>query len=151
MDSLTLPDFLKTEENLDGFLRSFQSGTFPKKEWTHGAHVVLAASVLWAEPVRIALPLIRDGIRCYNVAQGTANTANSGYHESLTRLWVGVVAAFLASLPADSSRLEAAVAAHRQFSRAGGMFRCWYSFDVIQSEEARAAWVPPDTPPAVIF
>ena len=114
------------------------------KQWTHGAHVAMAASVLWSEPVRVALPLIREGIKKFNVAQGGANTATSGYHETLTRLWVGLVAGFLASLPADASRLEAVRAAHRRFAGERGFFKSWYSFDVVKSERARAEWVPPD-------
>jgi hypothetical protein len=37
------------------------------------------------------------GIRRYNVLYGVANTATSGYHESITRFYVWRIARFLAT------------------------------------------------------
>lgn len=141
------PAFLNSGDDLNVFLEGFWSGTFPGKQWTHGAHVAMAACVLWSEPIRIALPMIRDGIRAYNVAQGGQNTPTSGYHETLTRLWIGAVAAFLATLPADIGRLEAAQAAYARFAGSSSMFKPMYSFDLVKSEQARAEWVAPDAGP----
>jgi hypothetical protein len=146
MTVLDDPPYLDNEATLDAFLAGFHDGTFPIREWTHGAHVVMATAVLWVHPVPAALDLVRDAIRAYNEAQGGVNTATSGYHETLTRLWLAAVAAFLASLPRGCSRVEAARLAWREFSTQRTLFKEWYSYDLVTSVVARAEWQPPDRP-----
>lgn len=139
----SLPPWLASEESLDAFMDGFRNGTFPIAWWTHGAHVAMAAVVLWNTPVHRAVHEIRVAICSYNESQGGKNTATSGYHETLTRLWVGVVAAALAALPSGTGRLEAARHAYRAFARRPDFFRDWYDYDLLASTEARREWVPP--------
>src|SRR5579862_1265383 len=76
------------DESLDAFLDAFAAGTFPKANWTHAAHVTMAACYLQMYPQPEATRRIREGIRHYNECQGTPNTADSGYHETLTLFWI---------------------------------------------------------------
>jgi uncharacterized protein len=140
----SLPPWLASEERFDAFLAAFVGGTFPIAWWTHGAHVAMAASVLWSMPVRQALTVIRERIKCYNVSQGGQNTESSGYHETLTRLWIGAVASLLATLPDACTRLEAARRAHHAFARRSSLFRGWYDTDLLKHNAARRDWVAPD-------
>ena len=86
-------EHLATPEAFDAFLRGFELGTLPKSEWTHGAHVAAAANYLFDSDVKTVLPLMRTRISAYNLAVGGANTPRSGYHETLTRFWLLIVAA----------------------------------------------------------
>jgi hypothetical protein len=140
------PGYLESEATLDAFLAAFHDGTYPIKQWTHGAHIVMATAVLWTHPMPAALDLTRGAIRKYNEAQGGQNTATSGYHETLTRLWLAAVAAFLASLPPACSRVEGARLAWHEFSSRRMLFKEWYSYDLVTSVQARATWQPPDRP-----
>lgn len=140
----SLPPWLASEAAFDDFLAAFEAGTFPIAWWTHGAHVAMAAAFLWSLPVAQALATVRDRIRHYNVSQGGANTESSGYHETLTRLWIGAVASSLASLPASCTRLEAARRAHHAFARRSSLFRDWYETDLLKHHAARRDWVAPD-------
>lgn len=140
----SLPPWLESEEAFDEFLAGFEAGTFPIAWWTHGAHVAMAAAYLWTTPVPRALPLVREHIRHYNVRQGGQNTETSGYHETLTRLWIGAVASALASLPASCTRLEAARRAHHVFGRRSSLFRDWYDPDLLKHNAARRDWVAPE-------
>lgn len=139
-----LPPWLASERTLDAFLAAFRDGTFPLASWTHGAHVAMAAAVLWETPVIRALDDIRDAIKRYNLCQGGENTESSGYHETLTRLWLGVVAAALAGVPTGSTRLGAVRHAYRAFARRSAYHRDWYAYDVVKSTQARREWVAPD-------
>ena len=139
----SLPPWLKSADALDAFMDAFRSGTFPIAWWTHGAHVAMAAAVLWDAPVQRALNEIRAAIRLYNESQGGQNTESSGYHETLTRLWIGVVAASLAALPTGTGRLEAARHVYRAFAHRSDFFRDWYDDDLLTSSGARRGWVPP--------
>ena len=137
-------DYWASPQALDDFLRRFEDGTFPKAEWDHQAHVVMAASYLLAHPMEQATEIIRRRIPAYNVAQGGQNTDTSGYHETLTIFWIRVVAAFLASLDPALSRVEKVGRVAEHFAARRGLFRHYYSFDVPASTEARKRWIEPD-------
>ncbi len=86
---------------------------------------------------------MKRGIVAYNEAVGTANTATSGYHETLTRFWAGVVVDHLRAA-APPTRLDAVRSAVAAFGAARGLHAAHYSFDVVADRRARAEWVPPD-------
>lgn len=138
------PAYLESEATLDAFLAGFHDGTFPIAQWTHGAHVVMAVGVLWRHAVPHALTVAREAIRHYNERQGGRNTATSGYHETLTRLWLGAIAGFLATVPTDCGRVEAARLAWYAFAGQRSLFKEWYSYDLVSSVAARADWCAPD-------
>ncbi|HEX4936756.1 MAG TPA: alpha/beta hydrolase [Gemmatimonadaceae bacterium] len=139
-----LPSWLADEASLDAFLASFHDGTFPITWWTHGAHVGMASAVLWSTSVPQALDLIREAIKRYNTSQGGHNTDSSGYHETLTRLWIGALASSLSTLPPGTTRLEAVRRMYRAYARRSAFFRDWYSIDLLKSQPARRGWVAPD-------
>lgn len=112
--------------------------TLPKPEWTHEAHVAACVAAVREHGHDDALVLLRDGIRRYNEATGVENTPTSGYHETITRYYVHVVAAI-----ADQPFAE--VLAHDTAGREGPL-RHW-SREVLFSSEARADWVEPDLAP----
>ena len=80
---------------------------------------------------------IRFGIIHYNECQGTANTEASGYHETLTRFWIGVVAKSLAEADSEQSELEGVNQLVEAYAGRAGLWRDYYSFDLIQSVESR--------------
>jgi hypothetical protein len=141
------PPYLADEAALDAFLAAWRAGTLPKPDWTHAAHVAVCAAQAWGggtvDEVFLAM---KRGIVAYNTAVGTANTATSGYHETLTRFWAGVVVAHLRAA-APPSRLEAVRSAVATLGAARGLHRAHYSFDVVADRRARAGWVPPDRAP----
>ena len=66
--------------------------SLPKPEWTHQAH--LAAGLAWVQRhgLDAAIPHARASIRRYNEATGVANTDHGGYHETITRYFLTVLA-----------------------------------------------------------
>ena len=134
--------FACSEPALSGFLGYWRTGTLPKKEWTHAAHVAVAACYVFDHPADEALQKIRAGIIHYNACVGTANTDHSGYHETLTRFWCGLIADFRRTC-AFSSRLEFVRAALNRFGRDSSLFRNYYTFDVVKDVRARHEWIAP--------
>ncbi|MGA8510117.1 MAG: hypothetical protein WB762_31290, partial [Candidatus Sulfotelmatobacter sp.] len=63
----------------------------PRDEWTHAAHVAVGAYYATKDP-ETAVDRVKRGIVEYNEATGIENTATSGYHETLTMLWLAIVA-----------------------------------------------------------
>src|SRR4249919_698199 len=83
-------------QGIAAFIREFEACTLPKPRWTHQAHLLVGLWYLSTHAPGEALNLVRERIRAYNLAVGTANTDHSGYHETLTRLYLNGIAAHLA-------------------------------------------------------
>ena len=136
--------FLASDESLADFIERFERGTWPKPLWTHSAHLAVATWYLYSLPVAEATERVRDGIRSYNEAVGTRNTEDSGYHETLTLFWLGIVSDRLSRDDRPARILDAVRLVVAEFGARRDLYRDYYSFDVVKSREARAKWVPPD-------
>lgn len=88
-----------------------------------------------------ALARARERIARYNEAQGGKNTADAGYHETLTVFWINRVAD---AIPAGASRLNAVKFVVEMLGSRRDLWREYYTFDLVKSREARAKYVAPD-------
>ena len=140
------PEHLANPDALASFLTGFERGTLPKPEWTHGAHIAVAASYLFSSTAESVLPAVRERITSYNTAVGTANTDTSGYHETLTRFWLCIVEELLRQRE-PGSRLDAARIAVAIFGQARTLHTLYYSGDVVRDSVARREWRAPDLLP----
>lgn len=139
-------EHLATPEAFDAFLRGFEQCTLPKQEWTHGAHIAAAANYLFLSNIDVVLPLMRARIQAYNLSVGGANTATSGYHETLTRFWLIIVAELLRQRQ-PVSRLDAVRQAVAIFGESRALHTLYYSGDVVKDPSARQTWRAPDLLP----
>ncbi|HEV8041986.1 MAG TPA: hypothetical protein VGP62_24115 [Bryobacteraceae bacterium] len=138
-------DLLENEQAFAEFLNQFERGTLPKAIWTHAAHLAIGTWYLVTIPEeKAAIDRVRTGIQHYNVCVGTANTGDSGYHETLTLFWLNTIQRFLADTGGMSGTLDKVRSVVAEFSGQRDLFRQYYSFDVVASREARARWMPPD-------
>jgi hypothetical protein len=135
--------FAATEQTLGEFIDGWERGTLPKKSWTHGAHVGVAAYFAFEYPADVLLRVMRLGIRHYNLASGGMNTEDHGYHETLTRFWADEVGKFVRT-GQFGSRLCAVVAALHWFGGRSDYYKGFYSFDVVADRQARKVWIAPD-------
>jgi len=134
---------LKSESELQRFVEAWKSGRLPKAEWTHAAHVAMAAYFAFDHAAEATFAIMKAGILHHNTSGGTPNTEDNGYHETLTRFWAGEIGAFIRT-GRFPSRLEAVRAAVEEFGRDRDRFRQFYSFDVVRDRRARREWVAPD-------
>ena len=138
-------DPLDSNESLQRFIGEFEAGTYPIEKWKHREHVIMASWYLMQLTTHEATPTIRAGIQRYNVSQGGQNTSTSGYHETLTIFWIHILANALRSANKDVlTRIRAMTA---EFGMKAGLFREYYSFDVVKSVESRYQWMEPDLKP----
>ena len=133
----------ESDSSLAALIEGFEQGTYPKEDWTHQAHVAMAAHYLTLHPLPEATRIIRARIPAYNLAQGGRNTDDAGYHETLTIFWIWIVAGFLAGLPETTPRLRMIAAAAERFGAESALHRKFYEHNVIGDLEARRHWVPP--------
>jgi hypothetical protein len=143
-DSTTnCPAFLQNEMALDAFLARWKAGKLSKPEWTHTAHVAMAAYFAYDLAPEAAFQLARNGILHHNKSVGTANTEDHGYHETLTRFWSEQIGGFVRARK-FTSRFAAAREAVAMFGNDRDRYKLFYSFDVPGDRRARREWVPPD-------
>lgn len=91
----------------------------------------------------IALEKMRLGVRAFNEARGVVNSDSSGYHETVTKFWIELIKSFVG----DHSKNNEEEIAERLVEQFGGkknIYASYYSFDVINSVEARKRWIAPD-------
>ena len=133
--------------DLDDFAARFVACRIPKPEWTHLAHLAIGMWHIHTYGADEALTRLRAGIRRLNDSHGTPNTETSGYHETVTRAYVQLLAQFLAACPSTMplaervSRLIASPLAEKE------ALLEFYSRERLMSSAARANWVEPDILP----
>jgi hypothetical protein len=130
----------------DRLVQEFVARTLPKTEWTHHAHLRVGLWHALRYPDDVALNLLRERIRAYNEATGVANTSSTGYHETITRLYVGVIRHFVNSIdpgrPIDELAAELIVRCGER-----DLPLNHYSRERLFSAQARLEWVEPDLKP----
>ncbi|HEY4355399.1 MAG TPA: hypothetical protein VGN16_06610 [Acidobacteriaceae bacterium] len=120
--------------------------TLPKSAWTHRAHFAAALWLLALQPEADAASVMPPLIRAYNEATGVANTASSGYHETITMASARAARAFLT----ERSYLPLyAVCNELLASPLGdsGWLLTYWSRTLLFSTEARVVWMEPDLRP----
>ncbi len=120
--------------------------TLPKPAWTHAAHFAAALYLLRCRPdlpPRTHMPGI---IRAYNEATGVANTATTGYHETITQASLAAASAHAARYP--QARLHVLV--NSLLSGPCGdknWLLTYWSHGLLFSAACRAGWIDPDIKP----
>ena len=128
-----------------------ERATFARAEWTHEAHIAFATWVILAEGSRDPLPRIRSAIRRLNESFGNENTADDGYHETITAFYVRTITRLVRERDDEgdneggnpSDIVAECVTRLRDRSIP---LRHW-SRERLFCREARAAWCEPDLCP----
>ena len=137
---------LESETLLQRFVEAWKAGELPKAEWTHAAHVGMAAYFAFDHAAEATFAIMKAGILHHNMSVGTPNTEDNGYHETLTRFWSSEIGEFVRT-GHFASRLEAVRATVSAFGSDRDRFRRFYSFDVVRDRRARREWIAPDRQP----
>jgi hypothetical protein len=130
-------------EEIETFVRDFEACSLPKPRWTHQAHLLVGLWYLSKHTPAEALKIVRSRIRAYNEAVGTANTDNSGYHETLTRLYLNGIAALMARHSGEPLPNLLALLLESPLARSDWPLE-FYSRERLYSVPARRQWVEPD-------
>lgn len=121
----------------------FWAAKLPAKQWTHSEHLRIAWMALDESSLDEAHLLMRVGIIRLNAFHGLVETAQRGYHETLTRVWLTLVAAAKnVDRGADS---KAFLELHPGLGREAPLRH--YSRGKLFSVEARSVFVDPDLEP----
>ena len=124
--------------------QAFSASALPSASWTHREHLRVAWMFLQRYPLDEAHLLMRVGIIRLNAFHGLVETPARGYHETLTRLWLALIASLTRASDAPTS--AAFVDAHASSLDRDAAAQ-HYSRERLMSPHARAVFVPPDLAP----
>jgi hypothetical protein len=122
----------------------FQAGALSAAEWTHEAHVRTAFLFARRYTLDEAHMRMRVGIIRLNARHGLNETSERGYFETMTRVWLILVA--------DATARSAAAHSRELIERCPELMDRslplrYYSKDALSRVRARAIFVPPDLSP----
>ena len=115
----------------------------PASEFTHAAHLVVGLWHAASFAAANALTRMREGILRLNAAHGTPNTETRGYHETITRAYLVLLAQFARANADLNGATLAQVLLSSPLAHREALFN-YYSKDLLMSVEARRDWVEPD-------
>lgn len=128
---------------VEQLVRQFIDKTLPKEVWTHEAHLRVGLWHVTNFGAAEAMALLRQRIRAYNESVGGTNTDSSGYHETITQLYVKVIDEFLATANRTQSIDALAMQLIEQFGQRDLPLK-YYSRELLFSTQARLNWIEPD-------
>ncbi len=132
---------------LDDLGARFEACAIPAKEWTHAAHLVVGLWHVHRYGGEDALLRLRSGIRRLNESHGGVNSETNGYHETITAVYVQLLAQYLESSPAEPSLDMRAIELLAGPLAARDLLLTFYSRERLMSTTARLGWVDPDLAP----
>ena len=132
-----------TSEELEALVRQFEAATVDQAAWTHQAHLAVGTWYVHHLGPAEALNVLRSGIRRLNGTHGTPNTDTRGYHETITRAYVHLLAVFLKD--AGEGDVTGYVRALLSSPLAkSDLLLGFYSRERLMSAVARREWIEPD-------
>jgi hypothetical protein len=132
--------------HLEDLVERFRARTLPKDEWTHRAHLAVGAWHVRAMGPERALEALREGIHRLNDAHGTISTKDSGYHETITRAYVLLIADVISACEGRTAAECVQAVWSSPVAQKGALLH-YYSESLLQSSTARCGWVEPDRRP----
>lgn len=144
------------ESVTEQIVKRFFSCTLAKQEWTHEAHLRVGLWHLLHYSPSESMAKLRQGIKRYNLTCGIENNDNQGYHETITRFYVLLIAHFIKTNIQLVNKLTTAPLSNETANvdlLANELINCYankslifeyYSRDRLMSKAARLKWVEPD-------
>jgi hypothetical protein len=132
-----------SDEEIATIANGLLERTLPKPLWTHAAHF---AATLWLLKNRpdLDLPTQLPGIiRAYNESIGGANTATSGYHETITQASIRAARSHLHESPTQPLYETCNALMTSPLGNSEWLLHYW-SRPRLFSVEARRTWLDPD-------
>lgn len=131
----------RDENEIRSVIERFERCDFALPEFTHARHLTVACCYLCTFSREEAMERMRRGLQAF-----IAHHGKQGYHETITRFWMEILADDLARCAQGTTMLERINAAVQHYGNKDVLFS-YYSRDRVMSDEAKNGWVEPDLRP----
>jgi hypothetical protein len=119
-------------------VEKFERCMYAPAEFTHPRHLTVACWYLTTFSPEKTLVQMRGALQRFSAHHG-----KQGYHETITRFWVEVLAEYLAKLPPSMPLIERVNSAVDRYGHKDVLFS-HYTRERVLSEAARQEWIEPD-------
>ena len=131
----------RDENEIRSVVERFERCDFALPEFTHARHLTVACWYLCTLSREGAMERMRRRLQVF-----IAHHGKQGYHETITRFWMEILADDLGRCPRDATLPEKINASLQRYSNKDVLYS-YYSCDRVMSHEARTGWVEPDLRP----
>jgi hypothetical protein len=129
----------------EAFIEEFETCRWPLDRWHHREHIKIAYLYLRRYPFETATARLREKLKAYAAANNVPDSANSGYHETMTQAWMRLIHLTLCEYgPAENA--DAFYERSPQLSQQKTL-RLFYTREVFTSPRAKVEFVEPDLAP----
>jgi hypothetical protein len=135
--------YYRSGDDIEAIVEAFEACVLPKSQWTHRAHLTVAAWYLTHYSGQEASMRIRKGIKRYNASNGVVPSPTGGYHETMTLFWTCIVSKYLLLAERDRRFVDLVNELIDKHSDKNLPFE-YYSRELLFSRQARFSWVEPD-------
>ena len=132
-----------TRQGVEEFVSRLERCVVRKEEWNHEAHLIAGFWYIHSLGIELALDQMRVRIRNHNESVGTPNTDSSGYHETITRLYLNGISEHLRNHPLQDFEECLAILLASGLAKSAWPLT-FYSKERLFSTQARREWVEPD-------
>jgi len=129
------------ERELEEVVKKFENCAYGLAEFPHARHLTVAAWYLSRLPAGEAMAAMRRSLLRF-----TEHHRKQGYHETITRFWMELVAEFLSEHGRERTLVESVNALLEEYPNKEIIF-AYYSRDRVMSEVAKQEWLEPDVKP----
>lgn len=126
------------ESEIREVVERFDRCDFALAEFTHARHLTVACWYLCSLTRDEGLERMRQGLQNF-----IAHHGKQGYHETITRFWMELLARYLAQRPQSETLICKVNGAVQEFASKDVLYS-FYSRDRVMSDAARATWIEPD-------
>jgi hypothetical protein len=130
----------QNDAQIQAVVTDFETCQTGKDDFHHQQHIVVAIHYLQTLTFEEALEKLRESLMRF---LNHHNIGNQQYNETLTVFWLEMVALELSKLPAEATLVDKCNSVTAAFSNPKLALN-FYSEDLLWSERARDAFVPPD-------
>ena len=131
----------QAETNLQLVVERFEQCDFKLTEFTHARHLTVATYYLTRFSFDEAQARMRIGLQHF-----IAHHGKQGYHETITRFWMELIARFLTTVRENVSIAENVNEVISRYGTKDILFE-YYTRERVISEIARREWIEPDLKP----
>ena len=133
--------FYATEAEIEAVVRGFESCETDKTNFKHRDHLTVAVYYLQGADIQQATERMRSALFAFLDHHGVDRKK---YNETITVFWMALVSQVLSEGPPGLSLLENCNLVIESLQNAGGLQADYYSTTLLESDEARTAFVKPD-------
>ena len=135
-----------SDEEVEALVRSFEDCTIDRGEWSHARHVAAAVYYVLRHGRDEGARRMRDALLHYAEVNHITPAPMRGYHETITLVWMRIVARYVEEAGADRPLAELANGCIARYAKKETLL-AHYTPERLWSDEARNAWVEPDLAP----